>query len=285
MGADYTLDVGEVSHQHQQSLDGLAVSKELSINRREIEDLFLEAGSNNRTSQPQPDSHSHSKFDCYIIYDGTHMLKSCALSLYQKCLGKGGPSSMDQLKHVQEIERYLSTTLATLMRGDTLNEAQPLLVIQDLVTIIVHCEGHLFLCLGEVNAIKINSDSSMTAIPQAELYELNKITINIQVLGLRPSNSDNDATLQNDWCLYQVKKLTIHVPGRFIQPINPELVSRGVGDMFYLLEGAFLVGLATSILGSLTRKNVKELPQISVSNSFPYREHTGMCSIISYMSF
>ncbi len=54
-----------------------------------------------------------------------------------------------------------------------------------------------------------------------------------------------------------------------------ELVSRGVGEMFYLFQGSSLVGMAASMLGQLLSKDVKELTPISASECFPYRESNG----------
>lgn len=46
--------------------------------------------------------------------------------------------------------------------------------------------------------------------------------------------------------------------------------------MFYLVEGASLVGMAASILAELTANNVKELARIPPTESLPYRESNGM---------
>ena len=100
----------------------------------------------------------------------------------------------------------------------------------------------------------------------------------MQILGLRPATTADDPTLRCDWRSYRIKELTIHVPGKFIQPIDPQLVTHGVGQIFYLVEGASLVGMAASILAELTANNIKELARIPPSDSFPYRESSGKYS-------
>ncbi|KAF8970227.1 hypothetical protein BDZ97DRAFT_1652701, partial [Flammula alnicola] len=269
-GEDDSLDLEEISRPHRPS----AISDELDDNRVEIEDSFVEQDHGDTVLSQTADSGR--KFDRHIEFEGTRMLKSRALSLYSKRLGKDGPSSTDRLKRVQEVERYAGSTPLSSAYGTTPSSvSQPLLVIQDPVATVVRCQDHLFLCIGEVNGIKINSDSAITAVPQADLYELEKITVSIQVLGLRPSTSDDDISLQNDWRSYRIKELTLHVPGKYIQAMDPEFVSRGIGQMFYLFQGTFLVGLAAMILGQLTSNNIKELARIPHTDNFPYREHTG----------
>ncbi len=277
-GDDDSLDIDEIGR--TQLPPTTSISEELNYNRVEIEDAFTEQDIHDPSSHV-PDvpaqttsSAPPSKFDRYIIYEGKRVLKSRALSLYSKRRGKAGPSSTDRLKRVQEVERYSGRTSSSNL-NDTPGVDQPLLLIQDPVATVVRCQGHLFLCIGEVNGIKINSDSTITAVPQSDLRELEKITISIQVLGLRPTTSDDDISLKNDWRSYRVKELTLHIPGQFIQPIDPQLVSRGIGKMFYLFQGSVLVGLAATILGELTSKNVKELARITRTDDFPYLEQSG----------
>ncbi len=222
-----------------------------------------------------------SNVERYIIFDGHRMLKSRALSLYAKRLGNGGPSSTDRLKRVQEVERYGSSALGSNPIRNTAGNNEPLLVIQDPVATVVRCAGHLFLCIGEVNGIKVASESSMTVIPQADLRELEKVVVSIQVLGLQPATSNDDASLRHDWRTCRIKETTVHIPGQFIQPIDPQLVTRGFEHMFYLFEGSALVGLAATILGQLTSKNVKELGRIAHTEDFPYREISGMLNIFN----
>lgn len=156
----------------------------------DIEDSFVEA--DDGESEATPGQDLPTRFDRYIVFDGVRMLKSRALSLYAKRRGNFGPSSTDRLKRVQEVERYSGLTPLSYLNGtaaaDSLQE-NPLLAIQDPVATVVRCQGSLgvFLCIGEVNGIKINTDSTITAIPQSDLRELEKVTVSVQILGLRPA--------------------------------------------------------------------------------------------------
>lgn len=289
-GEDDSLDIEEiVATQHAATSDSptstsptsIANFNELSANHVEIEDLFIEKDIND-TGDGISSTTGHSKFDRYIVFEDNCMLKSWALSLYARRLGKGGPSSTDRLKHVQEVERYGGNALGS-NPSNTLGIDKPLLVIQDPVATVVRCAGHLFLCIGEVNGIKIGSESSITVIPQTDLREMEKVVISIQVLGLWPATSNDDSSLQNDWRTYQIKETTLHILGQFVQPIDPKLVSRGFEQMFYLFEGSVLVGLAATILGQLISKNVKELGCIAKTDYFLYRETTGIF-FIAYLN-
>lgn len=276
-GEDDSLDIQETNRQISQPAvpqPTTAAIFDESVGRVEIEDSFLEAD-----VAPEATTEAATKFDRYIMYDGVRVLKSRALSLYSRSRGKQGPASTDRLKRVGEGARY---SAASYLTSETPKETA-ILAVQDPVTTIVRCQGQLFLCIGEVNGIKINNDSAISAVPQSDLAELEKITISIQVLGLRPSTSSDDPSMRYDWRSCRAKELTIHVPGKFIYPLDPQLVSRGVGEMFYLFQGSSLVGMAASMLGQLLSKDIKDLSPVSASEYFPYRESTGMCEIFMYL--
>lgn len=288
-GEDDSLDTEEVSTLHSTpstttttTSEGPSVAVELAEDRVEIEDTFVEQDFNSASTTVSDSHHLDAtgpKFDRYIVFEGVRMLKSRALSLYFRRMGKAGPGSSDRLKRVAGIGRYSASTPSS---NDLSASNEPLVVIQDPVATLVRCQGHLLLCVGEINSIKINNDSFFTSIRLADLRELEKVTISIQVLGLRPSTSDDDSSLQSDWRSYRIKETTLEVPGKFIQPVNPQLVPRGLGNMFYLFQGSFLVGLAATIFGQLTRKNVKELPSLPLTNDFPYREVNGALILVLY---
>lgn len=208
------------------------------------------------------------------------MLKSRALALHIRSIGKPGPSSTDRLKHVREIGHYAESTDATT---DEAPSSQDVLVIQDPVAALVRCEGHIFLCIGEVNGIKVDADTGYTSILHNDLAQQNGVTISVQLLGLRQSTTDDDPTRRMDWRSYRVKESTIQVPGQFIEPINPATVCVDPATTFFLFQGSFLVATAETLLAAVTRVNIKSLPQVSSSLDFPYRERLSTFYITLYI--
>ncbi len=82
-----------------------------------------------------------------------------------------------------------------------------------------------------------------------------------------------------DWRTYQTPiEASFTVPGRLIQPINPETsTSKSIGDkLFYLLDSQVLVALATSVFQSLNTSDLKSVPKISRRSDYPYRERLGI---------
>lgn len=146
----------------------------------------------------------------HIIYEGTSVLKSHALALYVRSIGKSGPSSTDQLKHVREIGRYMEITDAVTEEAPSSHDV---LVIQDPVAALVRCEGHVFLCVGEVNGIKVDADSGYTSILHSDLAKREGVMISIQLLGLCQLTTDDDPTRRMDWHSYCVRESTVQVPG------------------------------------------------------------------------
>lgn len=125
-----------------------------------------------------------------------------------------------------------------------------------------------------------------SAIAHSDLAEQDNVSISMQLLGLCTSTSDDDPTLRKDWRSYCISERTIQVPGRFVEPIDPEIMAADPTSTFYLFQGTFLVATAATILGLVTKKNMKTIPEITSSAVFPYHECTGMCVYeCDYISF
>lgn len=176
------------------------------------------------------------------------------------------------MKRVQEVARYGGASLD----ASNLPSGQESLVIQDPVATIVRCDGHIFLCVGEVNGIKVDTNSLCSSISLTDLAKLDNVVVSIQLLGVRPSTSDDDPTLSLDWRSYRIKERTIQVSGRFIEALNPDIMpSNSSSSTFYLFKGSSLVATAATLLGLVSNNNVKSIPEIPASLDFPYRERTG----------
>jgi len=98
-------------------------------------------------------------------------------------------SSTDHLKHVEEIEKY-----SYIAPGESISNfdsafGAPCLLLQEPIMTLIWCQNRLFLCLGEVNDIKIDGES----VEQVGLDILvkNTVCVSYQVLGLIPTTSDD----------------------------------------------------------------------------------------------
>lgn len=238
----------------------------------EVEDAFISA-----EDTPSDEPLVSSKYDRHILYGGKRMLKSRALSLFSRRMGKTTPSSTDRLKRVQEVERY-GKGVDYQLSNSGLDPAEDVIVIQDPVGTLVRCEENIFLCIGEVNAIKIDS-SMVSSVSLCEIAEADsaKITMSISLLGLRHATEEDDPSLSADWRSYRMSgERTIHIPAKTVLPVDPAITTHDIRKVFYLLKGGFLVTLAASLFGSLGKEEVKKLPQVAINHEFPYCEETGM---------
>jgi hypothetical protein len=220
-----------------------------------------------------------------IIFRGQEMSKIKALSMCSKYRTSAG--STDRLRRVQDIGRHFGARSAksdfNVDSGAT--SSGLLLVTQDPIASLLRCNGRYWLCIGEVNGLK-DDGQSVDFIEHSQLAE-STIMVSYQLLGLRPTDSLDDPTMKMDWRTYQTpSELSFTVPGRLIQPINPETSEpQSVGEkLFYLLESRVLVALAASIFQSLTASEFKSVPKTPVKPEYPYRERLGMILIFLSLS-
>uniref|UniRef100_A0A8H7XX72 Uncharacterized protein n=1 Tax=Psilocybe cubensis TaxID=181762 RepID=A0A8H7XX72_PSICU len=272
------------------STDDLGPSS-LTENQAIIEDEFLESelphiddGSSSYMSYSILDG---KKFARRVIYQGKLVSKSRAISLHSKLRGRAAPASTDRLRRVQGTERFSKAIESNGGCTHLLDDSE-LLTIQDPVATLVKCDGHIFLCIGEVNNIKIVSEPPVEAISMDDISESDpgRISISISVLGLRRSIETDDPSLICDWRTYRpAQERTIHVTAKAILPLNPTISSSGLEHMFYLLEGTFLVALVDQLYSSADTELIKRLAMVPISPDFPYYEETGKaCFSVSAIS-
>ena len=65
------------------------------------------------------------------------------------------------------------------------------------------------------------------------------------------------------------------VPGRLVQPVNPNISTNEMRTPFFLFDSIFLVALVASLSGFLTLSDVEGIPKLAPTNQFPYREVAG----------
>jgi len=133
------------------------------------------------------------------------------------------PGSRDRLKQYADIPQYaikhsgsnnVVESLVDEMDGPCIRMDFPL-------AMVARCEGRIFLCIGEVNDIIYNSEHT-DQLPVSLLSE-NTVTISFQVLFLVPATTEDDPDLKNDWRWSQRRGTSHKVPGRLVEPLNPDL--------------------------------------------------------------
>jgi hypothetical protein len=209
-----------------------------------------------------------------IIINGKETAKARALSRYgkyRKCV-----SSTDRLRRVQEVERYAKNK--ALGSDDTNASSAPIdethsLIISDPITTLICSDDKFWLCVGEVNGLKIDGQSA-DYISHDMLPE-DTVTVSYQMLGLRPATLDDDTEGKHDWRTYAMEEQSFMVPGRLIQPVNPSLSAIHTQIPFYLFQSPVLIALAASIFQGLMLSHLKSVPKMAPTIVYPYREASG----------
>ncbi|PPR03132.1 hypothetical protein CVT24_008485 [Panaeolus cyanescens] len=210
-------------------------------------------------------------FEQHVTVNGKAMPKSRRLALYSRYRKKA--SSTDRLKRVQEIERYHSSHQQAATLGTPIDPSAAVVSIHDPIATVLYCDQRVWLCLGEVNSIRVDGQP-LYKIPESLLTE-KVTTVSFQLLGLRPATTTDDKQGIHDWRTYNCFERTFEVPGKSIQPVDPVIAHSQAGGPFFLFQTPFLVALAASIFERLTQNELKTVPKIAITTEFPYREHTG----------
>jgi hypothetical protein len=215
-------------------------------------------------------------FDKFVTFSGKKISKTRALALRSKY--NKTTSSTDRLKRVQEIERYSGSQTGTPRTHDVVQFDSafggPCLLIQEPIATLVHCDNKIFLCIGEVNNLKL--DGQFVEQVNLDMLVEDLVAVSFQMLKLIPATSDDDPDLKYDWRTCSMQELTFSVPGRLIQPIDPAVSTKTPGDPFYLLESSVLLAFSASLFERLTMKDLKVIPKVKLTREFPYREASGM---------
>ncbi|KAH6869091.1 hypothetical protein BKA70DRAFT_1414167 [Coprinopsis sp. MPI-PUGE-AT-0042] len=249
--------------------EALAGAEEDSEARVEVEDAIgdddglVGEGEGEEGNRPQ-------RFDKGVLVNGVVISKFKALASYAKY--RTVATSRDRLKRVQHAERYTSvpTHKAILIEGP--DAASPLLTVHDPIATILCSDRRIWLCVGEVNAITV--DGQLADDVPCHLLKEKTVSVSFQLLGLRSTTHDDDPSSMNDWRTYNILEHSFTVPGCAVEVINPDIASHpdAPPKPFYLLDSAFLVSLSASLLGSLSTDEIKQLPKIAASRTFPYVE-------------
>ena len=246
-----------------------------SETRVDVEDTLDELASSEFINIPaQP--HTGTGFSRTIIINGVEVAKSRALSRYSKY--RKHVSSTDRLRRVQAVERYVKNKDLDAHIGSQPTDETEIVIISDPIVTLLYSEDCFWICVGEVNEIKIDGNFA-DSIP-VEMLDEDTVMVSYQMLGLRPTSSDDDPTQKHDWRTYTIKEHSFTVPGCLIQVVNPTISTTHTKFPFYLLQSSVLVALTASIFQSLTTSHLKSVPKITPSQEYPYREASGRACFV-----
>jgi len=207
-----------------------------------------------------------------VTINGVEILKSKALSRYSKYRKEA--SSTDRLRRVQQVERYIqSAAPLEIAPTASIQDEELVIEISDPIISVICVDSQVWLCIGEVNGLKLDG-VSMDYI-SFEMLQEPTVIISYQVLGLRPSTSDDDPAQTRDWRTCTMQEQSFTVPGRLIQSINPTIATKDIQNIFYLLESTVLIAFATSLFQALDDSDLKSIPKMAPTLEFPYREGSG----------
>lgn len=156
-------------------------------------------------------------FDHKVVVNGKELAKSRALAQYSKYQKQVG--STNCLKRVQGIERYAQNSVSIIPNlNNSLSPDVPVLMISDPVATLLCCDNHAWLCIGEVNGLKV--DGQYADFVTHEILHEKTVAVSYQLLGLWPATLDDDPSSLFNWRSCRIEENTFTVPGQLIQPIN-----------------------------------------------------------------
>ncbi|KAJ7576653.1 hypothetical protein C8J56DRAFT_799841 [Mycena floridula] len=211
------------------------------------------------------------KFEHRVAFQGKMMNKNRALRLASKF--RNTPGSLDRLKKYQGVDRF-NTFVESPSQPAVLVDDGSYLIINDLVASVVRCEDCLFLCLGEVTSIHVESRLK-SSLPTTMLTE-KSVSVTFQLLFLVAATIDDDPSQRNDWRTRRdLQPPQVRVPGRLVQQLNPPTPLDLDGKSFYLLESSILLAVAADFHGILTLQDSHSIQTVRRSPGFPYRTPGG----------
>ncbi len=117
----------------------------------------------------------------------------------------------------------LTNIYDTVLKHDPLSSGHRVQLNSPIAT-LVQCHKHLFLCIGEVNDITVNSHH----VDQISIDYLMEpsVFVSYQMLLLVPASIEDDPDLKNDWHWSGRRGTTHNVVGQLVKPINPSISTR-----------------------------------------------------------
>jgi hypothetical protein len=187
-------------------------------------------------------------------------------------------SSTDQLHHVAQESWFKTSGGLRVPHSQAGNEhikGPTLSILQPIATMVLY-EDKLFLCIAEINGLFLGHQ----AIDDVPIPILSERGAQVSYQGLRlvPASYSDDHDRIHDWRSLDLFCLSAKVPGALILPINPDITSHNLGDVFFLFQSSELMALATSLLDSIPCGHCKSIPLAKPSDYFLYQEQDGKSS-------
>jgi hypothetical protein len=237
---------------------------------------------------PSPDledavteEHPLAKHNPCFELDGKQIYKARYLNQTFENLKK--PGSTDRLKRVASVLRYSSKSMSvyeSVLAGDPMSRRDVVKMDSPIAT-LMRCSGQLFLCIGEV--IDITVDSRHADQVTTDYLTEPSVFISYQMLFLVPATVEDDPDLKNDWRWSGKRGGWFRVSGCLVQPIDPSISTKVIGHPFYLFESRVLMTIGCSILECLERElqdHAISIPDIKRTEMFPYCEATGDITLL-----
>jgi hypothetical protein len=101
------------------------------------------------------------------------------------------------------------------------------------------------------------------------------VFVSYQILDVIPASIEDDPDFKHDWRWSGMRGSLHRASGCLVQPINPSLSTRELGNPFYLFESSVLMAISATIFERLGSGNGTVLPEARRSDKFPYRKETG----------
>ncbi|KAF8229959.1 hypothetical protein L208DRAFT_1284116 [Tricholoma matsutake] len=208
--------------------------------------------------------HPTGKHCPWFELDGKQIYKaqylSPAFANYKK------PGSTDRLKCVVNIQCYAmksTNVYEHVLDHDSMSGAN-VVQMDSPIAILVHCSGSLFLCIGEV--IDISVDSHHTDQVAMDYLTEPSVFILYQMLFLISATSKDDAELRNDWCWAGKQGTLYHVTSSLVQSMNPSISTKQPGNPFYQFKSSVLRAIGALILELFEQAHSISIPNIKKSD-------------------
>ncbi|KAJ6591766.1 hypothetical protein DFH09DRAFT_1073628 [Mycena vulgaris] len=186
------------------------------------------------------------------------------------------PGSTDRLKRVTDVQRYSAKSDGE--HSTIIDSESPYILVSEPIATLVRCEEKLFLCIGEVTDIRLDS-KSVEQISVEILHE-RKVTVRFHILRLVPATSEDDPNGKHDWCSTGVLREVLSTHGRLVLPVDPSLFTRIPGQPYYLFKSSVLRAFGAQLLDEVMLSLTKNIPNFTPSSNFPYRERSGFACFV-----
>ncbi|KAJ7104685.1 hypothetical protein C8R44DRAFT_746366 [Mycena epipterygia] len=265
-------------------LGELIVNKDLDPDDNEDDDEDTEPSAKSSVSPDLEDAAADEEiltgeapvFTSFITVDAKPLRKTRALALMQKLGYKAG--STDRLKRVADVQRYSSKSFDVAEHSGIIESDAPYILVSEPIATLVRCEEKLFVCIGEVADIRLDSKSIEKL--SIDVLQERKVIVHFQILCLVPATTEDDPAEKRDWRSSGVLRNVLAIPGRLVLPVDPALSTRVAGKPYYLFESAALRAFGAQLLDEVTLDLNKHIPKFVPTSKFPYRESSGLACFV-----